>query len=389
MFTQQRNNKRNKNASIALYNYLPKDNHYLSHPNLTPWQQITPFFKTKKEKRQPFIQQRNKDKRALEQWWLERIHHTRYPLEERMTLFWHNHFTSSMASVQWPQLMYRQNQLLRKHALNSFADLLHTIYKDPAMLIYLNGQQSTKRKPNENFARELLELFTLGQGHYSESDIIAAARAFTGWHYNMQQGKVIFRKGQHDNGIKHFMGQSGRFNGKDIINILLDHPRTAEFITEKFWHHFVSPEKPIKEYINFWAKLFRDSHYNTTVLIHTIIQSEPFWDKKNRGTIVKSPIELTIGLLRELGLKQFNAYPRLFNLNRQMGQALFNPPDVRGWQGGKNWLTSQSLVLRQEYLRKTSAEYEDMQYGNQMPKQLSATQLARMAINPPTGKHHP
>ncbi|MEZ5450008.1 MAG: DUF1800 family protein [Thiolinea sp.] len=216
-------------------------------------------------------------------WWLEQIHHSTNPLQERMTLFWHNHFTSSLQTVQWPQLMYRQNQLLRTHALGNFADLLHAIWGDPAMLIYLDGSKNPLRKPNENFARELLELFTLGEGHYSEADIVSAARAFTGWRYAVRRDEVEFVPKQHDNGNKQFLGRAGNFGAEDIINILLEQPRTAEFIAEKFWRHFINPGQPRHDVIVQWAKVFRESDYQVAALLRQVVASQPFWDQRNGG----------------------------------------------------------------------------------------------------------
>lgn len=370
-----------KDSSLVLKSYLPEaDNIYTITPNLTPWGDIIPFFSAKKEDKKPFVDQRRKEVSLLKQWWLERIHHSSYPLQERMTLLWHNHFTSSIAQVQWPQLMYQQNQLLRKHALGSFADLLKGIYKDPAMLIYLNGQQSSKIKPNENFARELLELFTLGVGYYTEQDIISAARAFTGWSYNYKEGAVVFNEKRHDDGIKTFLGKTGRYDADDIIAIILEQPRLAEFITEKFWYNFISSKTPDNEYIQFWAKIFKDSNYNITVLLNSIIQSDVFWSSENRSTLIKSPIEFTIGLIRELDLEHFNAYSRLATINQQLGQDLFSPPDVKGWRGGNQWINSSSLALRHDFAAKILKEHKNNSYGLDFIDRLESAEIQQLLL---------
>ncbi len=300
------------------------------------------------ERKAALSRQRELEKAGLINWWLETLHKTPNPCLERMTLFWHNHFTSSFDKIAWPQLMYKQNMLLRQYALGSFADLLRNIYKDPAMLLYLDAAQNNAKKPNENFARELLELFTLGEGYYTERDIINAARAFTGWRYDIKTDSVIFNQNQYDSGVKEFLGKQGKFSADDIINILLDHPRTAEFIVEKFWKHFIN-NAPNNEYVSAWADSFRTSGYRIDSLLQTLAQSDVFWAEENRGIFIKSPIEFTIGLLRELELNHFDAYPTLASINDQLGQRLFFPPDVKGWRGGESWLNNTTLVLRNNF----------------------------------------
>lgn len=354
-----------KDSSIVLNYYMPLEvDGYTIKPSITPWDDIKPFFapNISLDKKKVFTDQRSKESNLLKQWWLERIHHNKYPLQERMTLFWHNHFTSSIAQVQWPQLMYQQNQLLRHYSLGSFADLLKDIYKDPSMLIYLNGQQNIKTKPNENFARELLELFALGVGYYTEQDVLSAARAFSGWSYNFREGNTIFNDNNHDNGVKEFLGKMGHFSADDIINIILDQERVSEFITEKMWLNFVSPI-PNKEYIKYWAKLFRESNYNILGLLNNIIQSDVFWSEDSRNTLIKSPVELTLGLLRELNFDSFNAYNKLIMLNGQLGQDLFAPPDVKGWREGESWITTSTLALRQDFIAKMLKEHENDKYN--------------------------
>ena len=178
--------------------------------------------------------------RELRNWWVEEMLVTDQPLTERMVLFWHNHFTSSFQKVRYAPALFRQNALFRREAFGNFATLLKEVARDPAMLIYLDGMRSVARQPNENFARELLELFTLGEGHYSEADIKAAARAFTGWTVDRETGQFKSRDAEHDDSEKTFLGQTGRFGGAEIIAILLRHPRTAETIVEKLWREFVS-----------------------------------------------------------------------------------------------------------------------------------------------------
>lgn len=200
------------------------------------------------EQKKVFKQERREDAFELKGWWYQELLTTPSPLTERMTLFWHNHFTSSFHKVKWPALLYHQNVLLRHHALGSFRDLLFQIAKDPAMVLYLDTQTNHKDQPNENFARELFELFTLGEGHYTETDIKEAARAFTGWHVALHHGGgFAFNRRQHDAGVKHVLGKTGAFGGDEILAIALDQPACARYITAKLWREFVSDEPEARE----------------------------------------------------------------------------------------------------------------------------------------------
>ncbi len=284
----------------------------------------------------------------LRGWWLAEMASTASPLTERMTLFWHNHFTSSMQKVKHGQLMYRQNLLLRQHALGSFSDLLHGAAKDPAMLIYLDGVRNLKGEPNENFSREVMELFTLGEGRYTENDIREAARAFTGWGVDRDSGEFRFRRNQHDDGSKTILGQTGNFDGDDVLDLLLGRPETADFITRKLWREFVSPVTDERE-VRRLATVFRSNRYQIKPLLQGLFMSEAFWAGANRGSLVKSPIELTVGTLRTFELRPPDWRP-VIQVNRAMGQDLFNPPNVKGWPGGDAWINSQTLLLRKQTL---------------------------------------
>ena len=211
------------------------------------------------------------------------------------------------------------------------------------MLLYLDGHTNTKEKPNENFAREVLELFTLGRGHYSSRDIIAAAKAFTGWAVN-SQGKFVNNTAEHDNSIKTFLGQRGNFNGDQIINILLKHPRTAEVIAEKMWKEFINISTPNRRVVRRWAKIFRDSNYNISTLLKAVLTSQEFWDKRNQGGLIKSPIQLAIGTLRSLPYKlPRHGIEHRLNI---LGQGVFKHPSVKGWSGGEHWISTQSILIR-------------------------------------------
>lgn len=294
----------------------------------------------------------------LKAWWTQEILKTSSPLTERMTLFWHNHFTSSLQKVHRPALMLEQNLLLRRDALGNFGQFLHAIAKDPAMLVYLDGVNNRKahgnERPNENFARELLELFTLGEGHYRESDIKEAARAFTGWSVN-KAGQFVSRPRWHDAGRKTFLGQSGNWDGDQILEILLRQPQTAEFVVAKFWKALISPQ-PDPQWVQRWARDWRTRDgYEITKLLRTVLTSEPFWAARNRGTLIKSPVELTLGTLRSLQIQpRAQELRHLISFNRQLGQDLFDPPNVRGWPGQEDWIDSHTLPLRQRFLARIS-----------------------------------
>jgi uncharacterized protein (DUF1800 family) len=287
--------------------------------------------------------------RELRNWWVEEMLATDQPLTERMVLFWHNHFTSSFMKVHYPPALFRQNALFRSHALGNFATLLREVARDPAMLIYLDGMRSVARQPNENFGRELLELFTLGEGHYSEADIKAAARAFTGWSVDRETGLFVEHPQQHDDGEKTFLGQTGRFGGDDVVAILLRQPRTAETIVEKLWREFVSL-KPDPAAVKRLAASFR-ADYQIKPLLRSILLSAEFRDPANRGALIKSPIDLIVGTVRVLGLP-VPEKTQLVRMLQGLGQSPFDPPNVKGWPGGESWVTTYTLLLRQQFLRR-------------------------------------
>lgn len=321
-------------------------------PAMTPWFKLEPMRLNDMKSRNSAWSIAQHEGKRLQAWWVEQMLSTRNPFHERMTLFWHNHFTSSIQKTLQPSLLHKQNLLLRQHALGNFGNLLHAVARDPAMLVYLDCYQNTKDQPNENFARELLELFTIGRGHYREADVKAAAKAFTGWGVDDHTGKFIIRTANHDGGKSVFLGKTGNFTGDDIISILLAHPRTAERMTEKFWLAFVS-NQPNPAVVKTWAQQFRQSGYDTKTLMRALLNSDEFWAERNRGTLVKSPVELVIGTLRML------PYPRestgeMLNLCRLLGQELFDPPNVKGWSGGDNWINTQTLLVRNAYLAKLS-----------------------------------
>lgn len=274
-------------------------------------------------------------------------------LQEKMTWFWHNHFTSSVRSSRRSiNLLMSQSLLIRQHALGNFSTLLASVSHDPLMLIYLDGINNPKEQPNENFARELLELFTLGEGHYTENDIKEIARAFTGLRLDNTIQKIVRNDKRFDNGKKKIFGRIGIFNSNDVLGLLLEQPRTAEFIAEKMWYEFISIEPHSKAITQLWAKAFRDSKYDITTLVKTVLLDNVFWDPKYRGRLIKSPLDLVIGTLRTLDLEDKKLPLTLLSRQLQrMGQDLYTPPNVKGWPGGAAWINDIRLPFRQQFLR--------------------------------------
>lgn len=324
--------------------------------------------------------QRQQIERGIElrSWWYEEMLNTPAPLGERMTLFWHNHFVSSQQKVKSAQLMYRQNELLRQHALGNFGTLLRAVAKDPAMLIYLDNATSRRGQPNENFARELMELFTLGMGHYGEQDVKEAARAFTGWSLDRDTGEFRFYKVLHDPGTKTVLGRSGDFDGEAVLDILLAHPQTAEFVTAKLWREFVSP-KPDTLQVRKFAKIFRDSEYEIKPLLRALFNSDAFFAKENRGVLVKSPVEMLVGTVRQFGIDGMD--PRLLVFSgRLLEQDLFGPPNVKGWPGGEAWINSTTLLGRKQVLDRLFRAEERVAVGE--PRMLRAVEFGKRDSRP-------
>ncbi len=322
-------------------------------PGMSPWSKMVSLRGNMRRKKMVKRISRVEGK-ALQTWWVQHLMLTTSPFLERMTLFWHNHFPSSIKKTTQASMLYQQNLLLRKHAFGNYGQMLHSIAKDPAMLLYLDGYKNIKEDPNENFARELLELFTLGLGHYSENDMREAARAFTGWSIDDRSGRFINNVADHDRGIKTFLGKRGNFNGEHIINILLKHPRTAETIAEKMWKEFINISRPNAHIIKQWAHIFRQSNYDIASLLRAVLTSQPFWDRRNRGGLIKSPIELTIGTLRTLPYSLGRGRMDLAHNLSIMGQSVFAHPSVKGWEGGTDWISTQSLLRRNSMMTNLS-----------------------------------
>ncbi len=301
-------------------------------------------------------------------WWTMRLLATRRVLREKLTVFWHNHFATSVVKVGAPPLMVGQIETLRRLALGPFEELLLAVSRDPAMMLWLDSAQNVRGKPNENFARELMELFTIGIGHYSEEDVREAARAFTGWSLRRSQGgplgvsaEFVFRRALHDGGEKTLLGQTGSFGGEDVIRLLCARPETSRRLARKFLQWFVRPD-PDEKTVERFAKIYRDSGLNTLALVRSIVLSPEFLSAGAERVIVKSPVDFVVATLRQLGVGELlleslpaeGPLPRrpllpalaAAQAMRNMGMALMAPPDVSGWEGGTAWISSATMAER-------------------------------------------
>jgi hypothetical protein len=281
-------------------------------------------------------------------WWTNRMLSTRRPLEEKLTLFWHGHFATGENKVRDYRMMLKQNLMFRAHASGRLQDLLIGILTDPAMLVYLDNGENIKTHPNENFGRELLELFTMGVGHYSEHDVREAARAFTGWTNDALMYK--FDAAQHDFGQKTFLGRTGPFNGDDIIRIILEQPVTGEFVAGKLYRYFVRDDvaEVVKTRL---GRELRDSGYQLKPLMKRIFLSKDFYSPPSYATQIKSPVHLLVSTYRKMGLREVPTIPDAGRMNAGLGQSLFDPPNVAGWAGGRTWITPSTLLQRGNMFR--------------------------------------
>ncbi len=306
-------------------------------------------------------------------WWYDELVSTPSPFTERMVMFWHNHFTSSVQKVRYVPAMLRQNELFRREAAGNFGRLLHAVARDPAMLIYLDGATSRRGQPNENFARELMELFTLGEGNYTEQDIKQAARAFTGNSIDRQTGQYRFYPGLHDDGEKYVFGASGDFDGDQVVDMLLRNPRTAELVVNKLWREFVSLAPDPAE-VKRLAAVLRNANYEMKPLLRELFLSAAFRDPRNRGVLFKSPVEMVVGTVRLLQLPVENK-TKLVAAARALGQDLFDPPNVKGWPGGEAWITTYTLVMRQQILQRVVQATQVAMYDRQMKLMADQQQM--------------
>ncbi|MEM8834406.1 MAG: DUF1800 domain-containing protein [Planctomycetota bacterium] len=293
--------------------------------------------------------------RAMQRWWLTRMIETPRPLEEKMTLFWHGHFATNYRTIENSYHMFLQNQLFRSEAVGSFETLLHGIVRDPAMLRYLDNHNSRQGAPNENLARELMELFSLGEGNYSERDIKEGARALTGHTY--EGNEFVFREEWHDSGAKRVLGRSGNFAGEGFVKAILARQACAEFICFKLYRFFVgdlgapgSSRREVSEtVVRRLAGTLRRSDYRLAPVLTELFESEHFYDEANELTRIKSPAELVVGSVRALGTPTRDVGTLVDSLDR-MGQNLLFPPSVKGWDGERSWINTSTMFVRQNVL---------------------------------------
>ena len=280
-------------------------------------------------------------------WWANRMLSTNHPMQEKMALFWHGHFATNEDKVRDYRKMLNQLELFQSEGLSNFRELLIGVAQDPAMLVFLDAGVNTKDSPNENFAREIMELFTMGVGNYTESDVQEAARAFTGW--NSKQLVFYIDQDKHDDGEKHFLGEQGRFSGIDIIDLILEQQCTAEFIAAKLYRYFVNDQLS-EEGVQKLGQLLREKRYDLREFMTTLFLSEDFYSDENRGVHIKNPVELVISTYRKLGMDSVPGVPDFNVVTGSLGQRLMHPPTVAGWSEGRSWITPSLLFERGNFV---------------------------------------
>jgi uncharacterized protein (DUF1800 family) len=298
----------------------------------------------KKELQQEIQKQYRQDDLDLINWWLNRMRYSPNPFREKMTLFWHGHFATSVVKVRDSYLMWQQNEMLREHAFGNFGLMVKAISRDPAMLIWLDTRVSQKGHPNENFAREVMELFTLGIGNYTENDVQEGAKAFTGYRIDPRDETFRYAPFQHDDGNKTFLGKTGPFTGDDVLDIILAQPACARFISKKLWT-FYAYEDPDPGIVDTLAANFRGSSYEIRPLMDHIFRSAAFYSPDAVRTQVKSPVQWVVQTSKLLETPMARPMVTL-NALRQLGQVPFAPPNVKGWDGNRAWITTSTLLYR-------------------------------------------
>ena len=288
----------------------------------------------------------------MRKWWLQRMIESARPLEERLTLLWHGHFATGYRTIEDSWHMERQNEFFRTNAAGNFGDLAYGIIRDPAMLRYLDNNRNRRRSPNENLARELMELFTMGEGKYSERDIKEGARALTGYSFN--DDAFVFEKNEHDGGAKTIFGRTGTWDGDDFVRLILESKAPSEFITLKLYRAFVCDlpgglSKDRQRFVEALARRFRDAKYELRPALKILFKSEHFYDSEHAAAMIKSPVQLIVGAVRSLHTppRELSA---LASASELMGQDLFQPPSVKGWDGGRAWINTATLFVRQNVL---------------------------------------
>ena len=310
----------------------------------------------------------NIETQRLGLWWANRMIASPRPLEEKLTLFWHGHFATGQNKVRDYRMMLQQNRMLRANASGTLRDLLVGILKDPGMLVYLDNGENVKSHPNENFGRELLELFSMGVGNYSERDVREAARAFTGWTNDVLTYK--FDTEQHDFGEKTFLGRTGPLNGEDIIDTILAQPVTGEYMAGKLYRYFVRDEisSDVKADL---GRSFRASGYQIKPLMRRMLLAKDFYSTPSVATQIKSPVHLVVSTYKKMGLREIPTIPDFGRMTGGLGQTLFEPPNVAGWAGGRTWITPATLLQRGNLFR--DVMFPDVKSFRPPDRAMSAT----------------
>ncbi len=295
-------------------------------------------------------------------WQYELMRKESTSFREKIVLFLSNHFVSEGEKVEIPQYQYMQNALFREYAFGNFKELTKKITIDPAMLIYLDGILNNKYVPNENYAREVMELFTLGIGNYTEADIRNAAKAFTGW--ELDGLGATLNSDLFDSSEKTFLGQTGNFNYSDIIDIIFTQEETAKFICRKLYKEFVY-YIPDENVITELANIFRNNNYELKPLLTALFKSEHFYGEQLKGVKIKSPNELMVGMFKQFNVENVN-YDYVIKMSEKLGQLLFSPPDVRGWEGQRKWISTTTLPLRNNFTDSVITGTNSLEEENQL-----------------------
>ncbi|MEM1060166.1 MAG: DUF1800 domain-containing protein [Verrucomicrobiota bacterium] len=326
----------------------------------------------KRQQRRRLRRQNRNEMTDLRQWWLERMAYGPRPLQEKLVLFWHGHFATSQEKVRNAFYMYRQNEVFRQHAKGPWLEMLTAVSKDPAMLLWLDGARSNRKHPNENFAREVMELFALGEGHYSEDDIREAARAFTGWSIDRGKQDYVWRQRAHDAGSKTFFGQRGKFKGEDILAMIVDQPQADRHLTARLWRFFAS-EQISPQLDNALAMSFRYHDKTVGPFLREVFLSREFYAPEVMNRQVKSPTQWLVSTIRLLNRE---LPPPAVNegILRQLGQELFRPPNVKGWDGGVAWIDTNRLLARYNFAKDL---VEGRRGGSRPSRQFTMDALTR------------
>ncbi|MBX7259825.1 MAG: DUF1800 domain-containing protein [Candidatus Hydrogenedentes bacterium] len=296
----------------------------------------------RRKARNEYQQQERVAIQRLKAWWLHRMFTTERPLQEKLALFWHGHFATSAQKVKSSWHTHQLNDVFRRNAAGNFKRLTFAVGQSPSMLRYLDNVQSTKKHPNENWARELMELFTMGKGNYTEDDIKNSARAFTGW--SADHEKFVYREDYHDIGEKVFLGRRGDFDGWDIVDIIFEQPATSQFMAKKLWTYFAY-ENPEPELVDELANTLRQNNFELRPMLRQMFMAQAFYSDKAVAQQIKSPVQTVLQLASDLDYDS-PPFSAMAQAAQRLGQDIFFPPNVKGWDGGRAWINANTLLVR-------------------------------------------